>query len=86
MLLLANRIEGPCVLSRVWHFVTPWAVTYQAPLFMGFFKQEYWNGFPFPTLGHLPNSGIKPEFLALAGGFSTIELSEKPTPHFHPSN
>ena len=52
----------------------------------GLFKQEYWNGFPFPTLGHLPDSGIKPESLALAGGFSTIELSEKPTPHFHPSN
>ena len=84
MLLLANRIEGPCVPSHVWHFVTPWTITYQAPLFMGSFKQEYCNELPFPTPGHLPDAGIKPESLALADGFSTIELSEKPIPPLSP--
>ena len=43
---------------------------------MDFFKQEYWNGLPFPTLGGLPNPGIEPRFPAcsvLAGGFFTTE-------------
>ena len=44
----------------------------QAPLSMGFSRQEYWSGLPFPPPGHLPNPGIKPASLpsaALAGGF-----------------
>ena len=36
-------------LSRVWFFVTPWTVAYQAPPSMGFSRQEYWSGLPFPT-------------------------------------
>ena len=43
----------------------------QAPLSMGFVKQKYWSGLPFPTPGDLPNSGIKPESPALADGFAT---------------
>ena len=39
---------------------TPWTVAHQAPLSMGFPKQEYWSGLPFPSLGDLPNLGIKP--------------------------
>ena len=39
-------------------------VACQAPLFMGFSRQEYWNGLPFPTPGNLPDQGIKPMFLA----------------------
>ena len=38
------------VLSRVCLFATPWTVAHQAPLSMGFFRQEYWSGFPFPPL------------------------------------
>ena len=38
-------------LSRVWLFVTPWIVAYQAPLSMGFSRQEYWSGLPFPSPG-----------------------------------
>ena len=52
----------------------PWTVTHQAPLSMGFSRQEYWNGLPFLTPGDLPNPGIKPASLvspALAGGFFT---------------
>ena len=43
---------------------------------MGDFEQEYWSGLSFPTLGDLPDPGIKPMFLvspALAGGFFTTE-------------
>ena len=43
-------------------FVTPWTVTCQGSLSMGFFRQEYWSGLPFP--GALPDPGIKPRSLA----------------------
>ena len=39
---------------------TPWTVARQAPLSVGFSRQEYWSGLPFPSPGKLPNSGIKP--------------------------
>ena len=45
-------------LSCVWLFETPWTVVYQAPLFVGFSRQEYWSGLPFPSPGDLPNPGI----------------------------
>ena len=51
-----------------------WTVAHKAPLSMGFFRQEYWSGLPFPPPSDLPNSGIVPPFPtspALAGGFST---------------
>ena len=41
-------------------FVTPWTIACQAPLSMGFSRQEYWSGLPFPSPGDLPDSGIKP--------------------------
>ena len=46
-------------LSHVRLFGTPWTVTCQAPPFMGFSRQEYWSGLPFPSPGDLPNPGIK---------------------------
>ena len=49
-----------------------------APLSMGFFRQEYWSGLPFPSLGDLPDPGIKPVSTALADGFFTTELPGKP--------
>ena len=39
--------------------VTPWTVVYQAPLSIGFPRQEYWSELPFPSPGDLPNPGIK---------------------------
>ena len=45
--------------------VTPWTVAYQAPLSMGFSRQEYWSGLPFPSPGDLPDSGIEPRSPAL---------------------
>ena len=46
--------------SRVQLFATPWTVAGQAPLSMGFSRQDYWSGLPFPPPGYLPNPEIKP--------------------------
>ena len=51
-------------LSHVQLFVTPWAVACQAPLSMGFPRQEYWDGLPLPPPGDPPDPGIKPASLA----------------------
>ena len=54
-------------------FVTPWSVAQQAPLSMGFLRQEFWSGLPFPSPGDLPDPGIEPVCPALAGRFFTTE-------------
>ena len=59
---LNNKVK---LLSRVRLFATPWTVAYQASLSMRFFRQEYWNGLPFPSPGDLPDPGIKPRSPAL---------------------
>jgi len=59
-------------------YVTPWRMAHQVPLSVGFPRQEYWSGLPFPFLGDLPNPKIKPESPALAGIFFTTEPPEKP--------
>ena len=56
--------KTPVLLSRVQLFATPWTVAYQAPPSMGFSRQEYWSGLPFPSPGDLPNPGIEPGSLA----------------------
>ena len=58
--------------------VTPWTVVCQVPLSMEFPRQEYCNGLPFPTPGDLPNPGIEPVSLTLAGGFFTAVPPGKP--------
>ena len=69
-----------CVLghfSRVPLFEIPWTVAHQAPLSMGFFRQEYWV-LPFPLLGDLPHPGIEPVSLTsptLAGRFFTTNAT-----------
>ena len=57
---------------------TPWTVACQIPLSMGFSRQEYWSGLPFPSPGDLPDPGIKSTSPALAAGFFTTELPGKP--------
>ena len=52
-------------LSCVRLFATPWTIAYQTPPSMGFSRQEYWSGLPFPPPGDLPNPGIEPRSLAL---------------------
>ena len=56
-----------CVLSLsvVSNSVTPWTAAHQAPLSMGFSRQEYWSGLPFPSPGDLPNPEIEPGSPAL---------------------
>ena len=50
----------------------------QAPLSTGFSRQEYWNGMPFPSPGHLPNPGIEPRSPALQADSLPTELQGKP--------
>ena len=59
-------------------FVILWTVAYQVPLYMGFSRQEYWNGLPCPPPGDLPKPGIKlesPLSPALVGGFLTTSTT-----------
>ena len=58
--------------------MTPWTIVHQAPLSMGFSRQEYWSGLPFLSPGDLPKPGIKPVSPALAGRFFTTEPPGKP--------
>ena len=55
-------------LSCVQLFANLWTVAFQAPLSMGFSRQEYWSGLPFPSPGDLPDPGIKPGSPALQAG------------------
>ena len=67
--------------SHVQLFATLWTVAHQAPLSMGFSKQEYWNGLPCPPPGDLSHPGIEPTSLlspALAGRFFTVVPPGKP--------
>ena len=59
-------------------FAAPWTVAHQAPLSMGFPRQEYWSGLPFPSPGDLPDPGTEPVSPALVGGYFTNEPLEKP--------
>ena len=58
--------------------MTTWPIAHQAPLSMGFSREEYWSGLPFPSPGDLPKPGIEPMSPALAGGFFTTKQLEKP--------
>ena len=61
-------------------FVILWTVDPQAPLFMGFFRQEYWRGMPCPSQGDLPNPGIEhisPASNVLVADSLPTELPEK---------
>ena len=67
--------------------MTPRSVAHQAPLSMGFFRQEYWSGLPFPPPGDLPNPGTEPaspESSALAGG--CFALAPRVKFHFRNEN
>ena len=79
----AQEYWSVCVCVCVWNhfshvqlFTTLWTIVCQAPLSMGFSRQEYWSGFPFSSPGDLPNPGIEPSFLtspALVGvSFTTL--------------
>jgi hypothetical protein len=64
-------------------FVISWTAACQAPLSMGFPKQEYWSGFLCPSPEDLPNLGIKSVSPALVGGFTAEPPGEHKNPNFH---
>ena len=96
-LILVLVKTHPCILrcfSRIWLFVTLWTVAHQSPLCMGFCRQEYWSGLPFPPPGIFLTQGLilHPMPPALASGFfttsTTCEAQVKPwnvqmTHYFH---
>ena len=81
--------SGPCeccmcacmlsCFSRVQFLATPWTIAHQAPLSLGFSRQEYWSGLPCPPLGDLPNPGIKPTSPALQADSLPLCHQESPS-------
>ena len=69
------------LLSHVWLFLTPRTVDPQAPLSMGFSRQEYWSGLSFPSSGHLSDPGIQTTSPALKVG--SLPLSDRELIFFH---
>ena len=65
-------------LSAVSKSATPWTVASQVSLSMGFPRQEYWSGLPFPSPGDHPNPGIKPGSPALQRDYLQSELPGNP--------
>ena len=65
-------------LSRVRLFATPWTIAYQASPSLGFSRQEYWSGLPFPSPGDLPDPGIEPRSPALEADALTSEPQGSP--------
>ena len=57
---------------------TPWTMVCQTPLSMGFSRQEYWSGLPFPSPGDFPDPGIEPRSPALQADSLPTELRRKP--------
>ena len=62
--------------SRVQLLATLWAVAHRAPLSMGFSRQGYCSGLPFPSPGYLPNTGIEPQSPALQADSLPTELGK----------
>ena len=76
--------ECVCVcqsLSRIRLFTTLWTVAHQTPLSMGFSRQEYWSGEPFPSPGDLPKPGIESRSPALWQ--ILYHLNHQGSPHMH---
>ena len=63
------------LLSHVWLFTTLWTIDHQAPLSMGFSRQEYWSGLPCPPPGDLLDPGIKPTFICAPICEQTLGIS-----------
>ena len=72
------QLSSVQLLSRVQLFVTLWTVAHQAPPSMGFSRQEYWSGLPFPSPGYLPDPGIEPRSPVLQADALTSEPPGKP--------
>ena len=77
-IILAYLRFGGLVTKSCLTLVTPWTVACQAPLSMGFSRQEYWSGLPFPSPGNLPDLGIEPRSPVLQTDSLPTELLGKP--------
>ena len=66
------HIDGGLVAKSCPKLATPWTVAHQAPLSLGFSRQEYWSRLPFSSPGDLPNLGVGPRSPTLAGKFFTF--------------
>ena len=75
--------DGGLVAKLCPALATPWTVARQAPLSIGFPRQEHWGGLAFLSPGDLPDSGIKPGSPALAGRFFTAEPPGEPKSTIH---
>ena len=69
-----ERYGGGLVAKSCLTLATPWTVAHQAPLSMGFSRQKYWSGLPFPSPGDLPDLGIEPRSPALQADSLSTEL------------
>ena len=81
LLCTHGRLVGVVVwfLSRIQLFASPRTVACQSPLSIGFLRQEYWSGLPFPSPGNIPDPGIEPVSSALQENF--LPLSHHGSPH-----
>ena len=80
---MRKRVTTPCgggdlVTKSCPTLATPWTVACQAPLSMGFSRQQYWSGLLFPFPGDLPNPGIEPQSSALQADSLPTELRGQP--------
>ena len=78
--ILPSKLVGGLVAKSCLTLATPCTVAHQAPLSIGFSKQEYWSGFPFPSLEDLPDPGVKPRSPALQAVSLLTELPGRPLP------
>ena len=69
-----RKTSGGLVTKSCLTLATPWNVACQSPLSMGFSRQEYWSGLPFPSPGDLSDQGIKPRSPALQADSLLTEL------------
>ena len=75
---LSHHSHVLSLFSHVWPFATLWTVAHEAALSMGFSRQEYWSGLPFPSPGDFPDPRIEPSslmFPVLVGGFFTTSTA-----------
>ena len=70
---------GGLVTKSCLTLATPWTVARQAPRSMGFSRQESWSGWPFPSLGDLPDPGIEPRSTTLQADSLPSEPPRKPS-------
>ena len=78
MVSLPSKTSGGLVVKACLTLAAPWTFDRQAPLSLGFSRQEYWSGLPFPSPGDLLNPGIEPRSPALQSDSLLTELCEKP--------